>query len=523
MASVEKQRKPKSGVVVTKDELPTLEEERENNLYNTLQENEEEKSSNNESVEQHSSVVVDPLAIPKDYIFTPPPTTIEDDISNVQFKKDVAPLVQETRSEMEFSSLFENQTDNEKAEKFQVFSDEIHQGHCNLCRVAVNTQNGAYTVASCERRHLYHNHCAFTFIGSGCNSSCPLCQTKRIPMRSLVQSRTDTKGELEIASNRISFGDDVYIDESIESRACLFETMGEYKSAFTLATISFNLTVDDPMISNSGGAAGISSITNRSHSDDLLAMRNSFKGIAVANKILGVIKDTLDMDYEERQEKEMTILSHGHPLELIRKSSLTLSQLIKGGVNASSLLFHRIPISEWFKSGRTLENLVLLMVSREQLLALGFDDQVWAMYKKQINIHDLVRYYKFTYSMVVSHICGNSIMRFAKLRLTVHEHLALKTSFRILIGHSDFDFKCLRTFELNLAQMKALGLDANILIRIGAPVKQLIEQFKIDNEWFVKLFQMSLKEYEDRWTSYYHNADVRRSRTKVTSSFQTKK
>lgn len=358
--------------------------------------------------------------------------------------------------------------------KLDEYAQTIQQGRCGLCRLEIKGR--AFTTMECGI-HIFHNTCAHHFICDTITMDCILCTpTRRVPPKifSAVRNLDDS-----VRSNPINFGDQLFVEEQVEARSILFQSLGAYTINFSMGSIVSNLTVDQD--------------------HDSIPPPT----VAVVQRVLGFVKDAFDVDHAVRVEQDRTLDSNGNPLDLIRKRTLSVAQLALRGVTPSSLLFYKVSIAEFFRNDYTVEHLAILGIAKSQLFALGFDWNVWKECRKKISIVQLVNFYRFDSLTVLTHVCNNSVRNMAEIGLSYEDHQLLGTDFTLLFTYSGFNFETLKMFHLDLRQFRLMRLMATHLIKAGVSLKRIRETFKIEEDQFRKIYEMSFADYDASYKRFY--------------------
>lgn len=373
--------------------------------------------------------------------------------------------------EKELEDYLESESELEQQSRLSLYSQTIQQGHCGLCRVQV--EGKAFTSMNCGQ-HVFHNWCAHSFIGVAAlgPNDCILCSPKRMPVKVFSSPQTKNLDD-SVRATAVNFGDQIFVDEQVEARSVLFQSLGAYTINFTLGSILAKTAI---------GA----------HDEIPVA-----PSVAVSRRVIDFIGDALDINYYKQKEEEQILDHNGNPLELIRKRSLTVAQLAQRGVSASALLFYRVSIEEFFKNDYTVEHLAILGLTKDQLFALGLDWNVLKRYRKRISVVQLVNFYRMDTLTLLTFACNRSIKNFADIGFSFEEHKLLQTDFTVLFTLSGFDLETLKLFRIELRQLRMLRLLPQHLLRANISLRRILECFPtIKEDEFIKMFQMSFHDYE---------------------------
>jgi hypothetical protein len=338
---------------------------------------------------------------------------------------------------------------------------------CFLCGKAYTSH--ARTVMNCMQ-HTFHNYCAHIILSGALVSECIVCNPlyRRKMATSTRQPAFPMKDEKILRNNYIknpyNFGDSKLVIDHLDTRAVLFQNIKEYDSNFNIPTIR---TILDKR--------------NTSFLEQQPTMKN------VKKALIDFAKEAADWQTEQESHEIDKVNNFGDPSRVISSNRFNASQLRKNGVNYTSLIQYKVNISIFFENKYTIETLVALNITLDQLIELGFNFFIWKAWKPYISTLELVQYYEdFNFYFVFSRICNNDFQSFFLIDFNEND---LK-----LIGF-DFDFE-----KLVYVEQKHW----HYLTLLNLPFEKLITEFKLCLA-ILKDASITYEDLREKWPKFFEN------------------
>ncbi len=321
---------------------------------------------------------------------------------------------------------------------------------CNICTIEIEPKT-SFVYLGCD--HVFHLSC-YNFTRN-IVSYCPVCVP---PKLSLLGNLKQDK----ITQFPISFGDDYKIGELAKRRHALLQNYGFSGKSNTSIRIS---KVKSQLSSEDGD--------NNNNTSKIKTVSGAMS--MLKNITLMVTADPTSKSYMESFNVTQWIND--------RQKSYWLSER---GVDGQVLISNGFTMNQLFKQGYTIDDFVILKITWDNMVDLGFKEAKRFMECKQyFTIEQLHKIWGVTADRILVDVCGQHLTIFAKLRFTKEELKTLKFNFSILIIYEK-RFATAQFFGLKLDEWKELGLTA-----------EKLKGMKITSDVFKSVFNISNNEYKE--------------------------
>lgn len=345
---------------------------------------------------------------------------------------------------------------------------------CNICTIFIEPKSD---VISLGCGHIFHLTC-YNFTRN-IMTYCLICVP---PKLSLLGNLKQDK----ITQFPISFGDDERVDVLAKQRAVLIQKFGfpeKSGQSIKLSKIRKQIGVDDD--------------PNDPKSKSLSTAMNYFKNFTHM-----VTADPSSKSYVESQNVTQWIMD--------RQKSTWLAER---GIDGHVLYSNGITIKTLFDNGYLLDDFILMKITWDNMLNLGFKQAeifLECKDKEYFTIEHLNKIWGVTSDKILTDICGCHLTLFAKLKFTKEELKILKFNFSLFIIYGK-KFTTAKFFNLSVQDWKELGM---------TPEK--IKSMSITSDTFKTIFQISNSEYKDIFEEGIELLDnVNKVPFKVPPSFDT--
>lgn len=290
-------------------------------------------------------------------------------------------------------------------------------------------------------------HLACNKLYSNVTSQCPNC----FPLNISVLGNLDTKA---IKQNPISFGDDDTVDLIISKRVELLSGMEKIKpnDYVSLDTLRQSLQYNSKPI---GSAIG------------------TFKGALAYVMENATADDTLRSKIDQMSILEC--ITNRMPVIWLRSK----------GVDGKSLYSNNVTMDILFKCGYVLEDFVILRITWNDMLNMGFRNyEMFKSIKPLIDVRYLCNVWSLNYENILRGVCGNNMKKFAKLEFNKNELKLLQFSFDVFNKMTKKKKTLTQFNKLTFLDWKELGLNQILLDEYKYSSSEIIECFKVTRESF---------------------------------------